>query len=117
MSQGNGNGKMSRTAAPLNKADIRVIVKFIVAATGYRRLDASLLFQQVPDDLRTRLFLLARSWEQETQFKASNVFVEFNEIHGNKLGLRDTKLKARRAHAGDPPPNSKQADRRQQRVG
>lgn len=48
---------------PLNAADTRVVVKFIVAATGYRRLDAGRnLFKKVPADLRNTLFLIARAW-------------------------------------------------------
>lgn len=63
----------------MDPKDTWPVVKFIVAATGFKRRDSRKLLEELPKERYAELFLRARRWEQET---ASRAAAEWAEVAG-----------------------------------
>lgn len=55
----------------MDTKDTWPVVKFIIAATGFKRRDARKLLGEISTDHYSRLYLEARKWDQEALQKAS----------------------------------------------
>lgn len=94
----------------MDAKDTWPVVKFIIAATGFKRRDARKLLEEIPTEHYSRLFLEARAWDRETSNKAGAVLAQM--LGGDDLKtLRDATMKARipaGADDGDEPEEEEQ---------
>jgi hypothetical protein len=55
----------------MDAKDTWPVVKFLIAATGFKRRDARKLLEEIPEEKYSRLFIMARAWDRDQAAKAS----------------------------------------------
>jgi hypothetical protein len=55
----------------MDAKDTWPVVKFLIAATGFKRRDARKLLEEIPEENYSRLFVMARAWDRDQAAKAS----------------------------------------------
>ena len=55
----------------MDAKDTWPVVKFLIAATGFKRKDARKLLEEIPEGNYSRLFVMARAWDRDQSAKAS----------------------------------------------
>lgn len=61
------------------------VVKFLIAATGFRRKEARALLEQIPHEKYADLFLRAMTWDRDTDGAASRGLEQL--LTGAQVGL------------------------------
>jgi hypothetical protein len=79
----------------MNAKETWPVVKFIIAATGFKRQDARKMLEEIPDDRYSRLFLMARAWDREQSQAASKALEELLGNDSLKI-LHDATKQARK---------------------
>lgn len=60
-----------REGEKMDPKDTWPVVKFLIAATGFKRRDARKMLEEIPPACHGDLFLRARRWERDTSARAS----------------------------------------------
>lgn len=58
----------------MDAKDTWPVVKFLIAATGFKRRDARKLLEEIPEESYSQLFVRARAWDRDQAAKASDMF-------------------------------------------
>lgn len=56
----------------MDAKDTWPVVKFLIAATGFKRRDARKMLEEIPEEHYSRLFVVARAWDRDQAAKASD---------------------------------------------
>jgi hypothetical protein len=57
------------------------VVKFLIAATGFRRREARALLDEIPREQYSKLFIEAMAWDRDTSGQASKTFRDILGSH------------------------------------
>lgn len=78
----------------MDPKDTWPVVKFLIAATGFKRRDARKMLEEIPPHCHGDLFLRARRWERDTAAKASE---DLSTVLGGEANLATLAEATRRA--------------------
>lgn len=78
----------------MDPKDTWPVVKFLIAATGFKRRDARKMLEEIPKSCHGDLFLRARRWDRDVAAKAGE---ELSQILGGHSNLATLAEATRRA--------------------
>lgn len=84
----------------MDAKDTWPVVKFLIAATGFKRRDARQLLEEIPEASYSRLFVMARAWDRDQAAKASEHLTQLVGTDNLPTLLKATKL-AQQPSTGD----------------